>query len=88
MSPLVCAIILILSVIFITVLSSVLIKKSTDRIITKIEDDPDYVEAQLREILKKHPDSEIYIANKSKNAESYQIIEKLSCDFPQIHIKE
>ena len=82
------AIILVLSVIFITVLLSVLIKRNTDKIITKIDDSPDFVEVQLRRILKENPKSEIYILNKSKNAESLEIIEKLSRDFPQIHIKD
>lgn len=88
MSPVSYALILVLLVIFIIVLTSALIKRNTDKLITKIEDGPDYVEMQVREILKENPESEIYILNKSKNAESLEIIRKLSLDFPQIHIKE
>lgn len=88
MNPASCALILILLVVFIIVLLSALTKKNIEKIITKTDDNPDFIEMQIRDILKKHPESEIYICNKSKNAESYEIIEKLSRDFPQIHIKE
>lgn len=88
MNSLCMATILVLIVIFTIVLLSVFFRKSTDKLITKIEDDSSYVEIRLREIMKKYPKSEIYVSNVSKDAESYQIIEKLHKDFPQIHISE
>lgn len=88
MSPAGYAVILVLLVIFMTILLSAVVKKSTEKIITKTVDDSDFVEKQLRDILKKHPDSEIYIMNITKNAESIEITEKLCRDYPQIHIKD
>ena len=87
MSPQGYAVILVLLVIFITILLSAVIKKSTYKIITKTVDDSDFIEKQLRDILKKYPDSEIYIINAGKDHESFKIAEKLCLDYPQIHIK-
>jgi len=81
------AVIFTLSVIFLVILLSVAAAKGADSIMSKTEDSG-YVEAQLRELLKKYPKSEIYVTNTRTDAESREILRKLARDFPQIHIKE
>ena len=80
------AIIFSLSIIFIIILANALIQKNMDDIVTKVDEGS--VEMQLRDLLKKYPKSEIYVCDTSQSEESRQILEKLSKDYPQIHIRE
>ena len=86
MSSFCISLIFLLLVIFIIILLSAFFQKKVESL--TVSCNSDYVEIQLRELLKKYPKSEIYIANISKTDESYKIIEKLTADYPQIHIKD
>ena len=88
MSSLCIALIFTLLVIFLIILLSAFFQKKVEMLTANVSDNVEYVEIQLRELLKKYPKSEIYLANISKSAESYAIIERLAKDFPQIHIRD
>ena len=88
MSSLFIAVIFLLFVIFLVILLSALSKKSIQKLTTSVTQDCECAEAQLRMILKKYPKSEIYISNIATDDECYEIIKKLSEDYPQIHVNK
>ena len=88
MSSITCAVIFVLLVIFFIILADGLMKKATKRFITRIGNENTPIEAQIRKLLKEYPESEIYIYTIAKDAESHEIIKRLSRDYPRLHIKE
>ena len=44
------------------------------------------IEQTVRYVLKKYPDREIYVINKSTNSEMSSILQKLDKDFERVHI--
>ena len=61
-------------------------KKSVKTITAKIDSNIP-CEIEIRRILKKYPDAEIYIYNISTDEESTNIIQNLSMDYPRLHIQ-
>ena len=88
MSSITCAVIFVLLVIFFIILADGLMKKATKRFITRIGNENTPIEAQIRKLLKEYPEREIYIYTIAKDAESLEIIKRLSRDYPRLHIKE
>ena len=86
MNSLIISIIIILLVIFIIIATDTILRNNFSYVITSTEEVPDSIEAQLRIILKENPISDIIVIDKSESEESKQILEKLSADFPQLHI--
>ncbi|MBO5060813.1 MAG: hypothetical protein J6C82_07865 [Clostridia bacterium] len=86
MTPLAAAIITVLSVIFIITALECLCRKKVSYILTTSGEIADNIEVRLRVLLKKNPRSEIFVADNSHTDEAKIILEKLSADYPQIHI--
>ena len=80
------SIVLILSVIFIILLLGGLAKKQSSYIYTHSCGNADSIEAEIREMLRKNPDSEIVVVTYGDVSETEEILEKLKNDFPQLHI--
>ncbi len=80
------SLILVLSVVFIILLISSLLKKQNSYIYTKVNYESDDIEIALREILWKNPDSEIVVVTYGRASVADKIIEMLKKDFPRIHI--
>ncbi len=85
MSAFAISVTVVLAVIFITILLECLLRHSVSYVFTHADDD-DSIEARLRIMLAENPNSEIYVFDSSKTAETKIILEKLSVDFPGIHI--
>ena len=85
MTPLCTAVVFSLLTIFLVILLSVILKKHTNSLYEKI-DDTQAIEITIRDLIRKHPTSEIHIFCTGRNSECMQIAHKLAQDFPQIHI--
>ena len=80
------SIVLILSVIFIILLLGGLAKKQSSYIYTHSCGNADSIEAEIREMLRKNPDSEIVVVIYGKSIEAVEILKMLEKDFPRLHI--
>lgn len=85
MSGFILSVITVLLVIFIIIVIDAILKNRVSYIITSASE-ADAVEAQLRIIMKKNSESDIIVIDKTQSEESRQILDKLSHDFPQLHI--
>lgn len=86
MNTLIIAIVALLAVIFLIILLNGLADRAVNSIITDAGTNPEAVECHIREILKKNPDSEIIILDKSHSSEISEILLRMKQDFPEIHI--
>ncbi len=86
MSALAISVTVVLAVVFLIITLECLLRHSVSYIFTQAADEEDSIEARLRILLRENPNSEIYVFDSSKTAETQIILEKLSEDFPGIHI--
>ncbi len=86
MSPLSVAIITVLSVIFIVVALKAVLMKKVSYIVTSVSELSGIAELRLRALMRKNPHSEIYVASNVTDSETEIILNKMSEDYPQIHI--
>ena len=79
---------LLLIVFVITLILSVnsLMKKQCSYIFTKPPADADKIEGIIRSLIKKNSGAEITVVTLGECAEADSILERLSDDFPQLHI--
>lgn len=80
------SIILILSVVFIIIMISSLLKSQSSCIYASISEEADNIEGEIREMLWKNPDSEIVVVIYGKSIEAVEILKMLEKDFPRLHI--
>lgn len=84
MNSLILSIIAVLSVIFIIISLECILRAKTSYICTKTDENDECIEAKLRLIMAKNPNSEIIVINCGRKNSA--VLEKLSDDFPEIHI--
>ena len=80
------SLIVVLSVIFVIILVSAIIKNQVSCIYTKADIEQDSIEYTVRDIISKNPASRIVIITYGENDEEEKILRLLEGDFPQIHI--
>lgn len=81
------AITAVLAVIFLIILLNGIADRAVNSITTDAGSNPEAVEFRIRELLKKNPDSEIIILDKSHSPEISEILLRMQRDFPEIHVK-
>lgn len=81
------AITAVLAVIFLIILLNGIADRAVNSITTDAGSNPEAVECRIRELLKKNPDSEIIILDKSHSPEISEILLRMQRDFPEIHVK-
>ena len=86
MNGLLISVIAVLLVIFLIISLECILRRRFSYIYTAVENAEDCIEAQLRILLRENPKSEVIVINKTQNAETDEILKKLSQDFPEIHI--
>ena len=86
MSNLCIAVLFVLLVIFIIIALDAVFGKKYESILTYAECGDDDIECRLRAIMRKNPNSEIIVVDKSQSAETRIILEKLADDYPEIHV--
>lgn len=86
MSNLCIAVVFVLCVIFVIIALDALLKRRYSSIMTFAGEHDDDIEIRLRTLMRKNPDSEIIVVDKSRSPYTHTVLEKLENDFPQIHI--
>ena len=80
------AIICILIIIFILICLECILRKRVSYFYEIFDQDEEAIELKIREIIGTNPDSEIIILCTPKNPDTITILDKLTSDFPQLHI--
>lgn len=80
------AIICFLIVVFILICLECFLRKRVLYFYESIDRDEEYIELKIRDIINKNPASEIIILCTPKHPDTITILDKLSIDFPQLHI--
>lgn len=76
----------VLSVIFAIILLECILREKISYICAKADENDGCIEARLRLIKAKNPNSEIIVINGSRDEDTASVLKKLSEDFPEIHI--
>lgn len=86
MSNLCIAVVFVLCVIFVIIALDALLARKYSSIMTFAEEYDDDIEIRLRTLMRKNPNSEIIVVDKSHSQYTHSVLEKLENDFPEIHI--
>lgn len=86
MSAFIIAFVAVLCVIFLIILLSCAADKGVTYIAASDLNNPETVECRIRDIMRKNPNAEIIVFDKSRSAEVAEILAKIQQDNPEIHI--
>ncbi len=80
------AIIFLLLIVFILICLECILRKRVSYIVSNLNEDQDFIEARIREIIFQNPKSEIIILCTPKNPDTITVLTKLQEEFSQLHI--
>lgn len=78
----------VLCALFIITAVRAIVKKHTPRILIYTCRDGHCAECKIRDLIRKNPDTEIMIIDRTNMQDAHAVLKMLERDFPQIHIKK